>query len=89
MMEVKNKDLKPVLGNMDIMGHEQVVFCSDRDTGLKAIIAIHDTTLGPALGGTRMWNYSNELDALQDVLRLSRGMTLKAAISGLISAFKS
>ena len=83
MMEVKNKDLKPVLGNMEIMGHEQVVFCSDRDTGLKAIIAIHDTTLGPALGGTRMWNYSNELDALQDVLRLSRGMTLKAAISGL------
>lgn len=83
MMEVKNKDSKPVIGNMQIMGHEQVVFCTDTDTGLKAIIAIHDTTLGPALGGTRMWNYSNESDALQDVLRLSRGMTFKAAISGL------
>ena len=83
MMEVKNKDSKPVIGNMEIMGHEQVVFCTDTDTGLKAIIAIHDTTLGPALGGTRMWNYSNESDALQDVLRLSRGMTFKAAISGL------
>ena len=83
MMEVKNKDSKPVIGNMEIMGHEQVVFCTDTSTGLKAIIAIHDTTLGPALGGTRMWNYSNESDALQDVLRLSRGMTFKAAISGL------
>lgn len=83
MMEVKNKDSKPVIGNMEIMGHEQVVFCTDTETGLKAIIAIHDTTLGPALGGTRMWNYSNEADALQDVLRLSRGMTFKAAISGL------
>ena len=83
MMEVKNKDSKPVIGNMEIMGHEQVVFCTDTDTGLKAIIAIHDTTLGSALGGTRMWNYSNESDALQDVLRLSRGMTFKAAISGL------
>ncbi len=83
MMEVKNKDTKPVIGNMEIMGHEQVVFCTDTATGLKAIIAIHDTTLGPALGGTRMWNYLNESDALQDVLRLSRGMTFKAAISGL------
>lgn len=83
MMEVKNKVSKPVIGNMEIMGHEQVVFCTDTDTGLRAIIAIHDTTLGPALGGTRMWNYSNESDALQDVLRLSRGMTFKAAISGL------
>ena len=49
MMEVKNKDLAPVIGNMQIMGHEQVVFCNDSETGLKAIIAIHDTTLGPAL----------------------------------------
>jgi len=76
-----SKDL--VLTNMTLMGHEQVVFCQDAETGLKAIIAIHDTTLGPALGGTRMWNYNNEEDALQDVLRLSRGMTLKASISGL------
>jgi leucine dehydrogenase len=72
-----------VVNKMTLMGHEQVVFCQDAETGLKAIIAIHDTTLGPALGGTRMWDYINEEDALQDVLRLSRGMTLKAAISGL------
>ena len=72
-----------ILSNMSSMEHEQVVFCQDNETGLKAIIAIHNTTLGPALGGTRMWNYSNEADALNDVLRLSRGMTFKAAISGL------
>ena len=72
-----------VVNKMTVMGHEQVVFCQDSATNLKAIIAIHDTTLGPALGGTRMWNYINEEDALQDVLRLSRGMTFKAAISGL------
>jgi len=76
-----NKDL--VIGKMANMGHEQVVFCHDEPTGLKAIIAIHDTTLGPALGGTRMWNYNNEMEALRDVLRLSRGMTYKASISGL------
>ena len=63
--------------------HEQVVFCRDEVTGLKAIIAIHDTTLGPALGGTRMWSYANEEDALRDVLRLSRGMTYKSAAAGL------
>ena len=77
----KKNDL--VVSNMTLMGHEQVVFCQDARTGLKAIIAIHDTTLGPALGGTRMWDYAKEEDALQDVLRLSRGMTFKAAISGL------
>jgi leucine dehydrogenase len=65
------------------MGHEQVVFCHDKSTGLKAIIAIHDTTLGPALGGTRLWDYANEHDAIFDVLRLSRGMTYKAACAGL------
>jgi leucine dehydrogenase len=63
--------------------HEQVVFCNDPDTGLKAIIAIHNTVLGPSLGGTRMWSYATEGEALHDVLRLSRGMTYKAAISGL------
>ncbi|MEM7645408.1 MAG: Glu/Leu/Phe/Val dehydrogenase dimerization domain-containing protein [Pseudomonadota bacterium] len=63
--------------------HEQVIFCHDADTGLKGIIAIHNTTLGPALGGTRMWNYANEEDALVDVLRLSEGMTYKAAAAGL------
>ncbi len=65
------------------LGHEQVVFCHDEPTGLKAIIAIHNTVLGPALGGTRMWNYASDREALTDVLRLSRGMTFKAAISGL------
>ncbi len=65
------------------MGHEQVVFCNDKATGLKAIIAIHDTTLGPALGGCRLWNYPSEEEALYDVLRLSRGMTYKNAIAGL------
>ncbi len=63
--------------------HEQVVFCHDKQTGLKAIIAVHNTVLGPAAGGTRMWAYQNEADALRDVLRLSRGMTFKNAISGL------
>ncbi len=65
------------------MGHEEVLFISDASCGLKAIIAIHDTTLGPALGGTRMWSYANEEEAVEDVLRLSKGMTYKAAVSGL------
>lgn len=64
-------------------GHEEVVFCHNADAGLKAIIAIHNTTLGPALGGLRMWPYKTEQDALDDVLRLSRGMTFKAAVAGL------
>lgn len=68
---------------LSTLGHEQVVFCHDEATGLKAIIGIHNTTLGPALGGTRMWNYATEQEALTDVLRLSRGMTFKASISGL------
>jgi len=72
-----------VIKQMSINNHEQVVFCNDNETGLKAIIAIHNTVLGPALGGTRMWAYNNEAEALNDVLRLSRGMTYKAAISGL------
>lgn len=63
--------------------HEQVVFCNDKSVGLRAIIAIHNTALGPALGGTRMWNYKTEDEALIDVLRLSRGMTYKAAAAGL------
>ena len=64
-------------------GHEQIVFCHNRDVNLRAIIAIHDTTLGPALGGTRMWPYANEEEALRDALRLSRGMTYKNAVAGL------
>lgn len=63
--------------------YEQIVFCQDKASGLKAIIAIHDTTLGPALGGTRMWNYKSEEEALNDVLRLARGMTYKNAAAGL------
>jgi leucine dehydrogenase len=73
----------PVFGQVSFDGHEQIVFCNDKDTGLKAIIGIHNTVLGPALGGTRMWNYENEWAALNDVLRLSRGMTFKSAITGL------
>ena len=64
-------------------GHEQVSFFQDKESGLKAIIGIHSTVLGPALGGCRMWNYASEFDALRDVLRLSRGMTYKAAVAGL------
>lgn len=63
--------------------HEEVVYCHDKDCGLRAIIAIHNTTLGPALGGTRMWSYKSEEDALIDVLRLSKGMTYKASAAGL------
>jgi len=63
--------------------YEQLVFCQDRETGLKAIIGIHDTTLGPALGGTRIWDYESEEEAIIDVLRLARGMTYKNAAAGL------
>ncbi|CAH0304954.1 MULTISPECIES: Leu/Phe/Val dehydrogenase [Peribacillus] len=63
--------------------YEQLLFCQDKQSGLKAIIAIHDTTLGPALGGTRMWTYASEEDAIEDALRLSRGMTYKNAAAGL------
>jgi leucine dehydrogenase len=73
----------PVFGQLSFDGHEQIVFCNDEDTGLKAIIGIHNTVLGPALGGTRMWTYQSEWHALNDVLRLSRGMTYKSAITGL------
>lgn len=63
--------------------HEQVVFVSEPKSGLKAIIAVHNTNLGPAMGGCRMWNYVNEAAAVNDVLRLSRGMTYKNAVAGL------
>jgi len=63
--------------------HDGVHFFNDKSTGLRAIIAVHDTLLGPALGGTRLWTYQSEEDALKDVLRLSRGMTYKAACAGL------
>lgn len=87
-MEVKeiekvSREAAGIFGTLSQLGHEQVVFCHDHAAGLKAIIAIHNTVLGPALGGTRMWNYATEQEALTDVLRLSRGMTFKAAISGI------
>lgn len=72
-----------VLETMHKMGHEQLVFCQDEATGLMSIIGIHSTVLGPALGGTRMWNYKTFDEAIEDVLRLSRGMSFKAAIAGL------
>ena len=65
------------------MGHERVLFCSNPDVGLRAIIAVHSTVLGPGLGGVRMWPYATMEEALTDVLRLSRGMTYKAAAAGL------
>ncbi len=74
---------RPVFEYMSMRDHEQVVFCSDESVGLRAIIALHNTTLGPGLGGCRMWTYASEEDAVRDVLRLSRGMTFKAAVAGL------
>ena len=72
-----------IFEHLEKRDHEQVVFCSDKKTGLRAIVAIHNTNLGPALGGTRMWTYATDEEALVDVLRLSRGMTYKAAVAGL------
>ncbi|KOS62550.1 Glu/Leu/Phe/Val dehydrogenase [Lysinibacillus agricola] len=68
---------------MEKYDYEQLVFCQDEASGLKAIIAIHDTTLGPALGGARMWTYASEENAIEDALRLARGMTYKNAAAGL------
>ncbi|WP_044896401.1 branched-chain amino acid dehydrogenase [Bacillus alveayuensis] len=68
---------------MEKYDYEQLLFCQDEQSGLKAIIAIHDTTLGPALGGTRMWTYDSEDAAIEDALRLARGMTYKNAAAGL------
>jgi leucine dehydrogenase len=68
---------------MEKYNYEQLVFFQDRDTGLKAITCVHNTVLGPALGGTRLWNYASEDEATEDVLRLARGMTYKNAMAGL------
>jgi leucine dehydrogenase len=65
------------------MGHEQVVLCQDSASGYRGIIAVHSTVLGPALGGTRFWNYANDDEAIVDALRLARGMTYKNAVAGL------
>ncbi|MBR9997820.1 MAG: Glu/Leu/Phe/Val dehydrogenase [Cyclobacteriaceae bacterium] len=86
MIDLKQEEK---VGNLSVFeeisehAHEQIVYCYDENTGLKAIIGIHNTVLGPALGGTRMWNYKSEKEAFVDVLRLSRGMTFKASLSGL------
>lgn len=87
---IETKDLKAlnqsatsVIDQMAQFDHEQILFCQDEATGLKAIIAVHNTVLGPALGGTRMWSYKNESEALTDVLRLSRGMSYKSSLAGL------
>jgi len=72
-----------LFAGLETTQHEQIVFCQDHATGLKAIIAVHNTVLGPGLGGTRMWYYAHEKDAVRDALRLSRGMTYKASVAGL------
>jgi leucine dehydrogenase len=72
-----------ILQSMKQYGHEQILFAREESVGLNAIIAVHNTVLGPALGGTRFWNYATEDDALFDVLRLSRGMSMKNAAAGL------
>lgn len=72
-----------VFSNSSFDNHEQVMFCSDPATGLKAIIAVHSTAMGPAVGGCRMWDYASDEEALRDVLRLSRGMSYKNAMANL------
>lgn len=72
-----------VFNQAEFDNHEQVVFCSDEASGLKAIIAVHNTNLGPAVGGCRMWDYAKDEDAVYDVLRLSKGMTYKNAVARL------
>ncbi|MCV9388726.1 Glu/Leu/Phe/Val dehydrogenase dimerization domain-containing protein [Reichenbachiella ulvae] len=83
LTETMNNESVSIFSGIEEMNHEQVVLCHDKKTGLKAIIAIHNTVLGPSMGGTRMWNYASDQDALTDALRLSRGMTLKNSIAGL------
>ncbi|MDR7128917.1 leucine dehydrogenase [Algoriphagus sp. 4150] len=86
MLEIKATETVregSIFGQISTMDHEQLVICNDEATGLKALIGIHNTTLGPALGGTRMWPYASEEEAITDVLRLSRGMTFKNALAGL------
>ena len=63
--------------------HEQIVFCNDDKIGLKAIIGIHNTVLGPAIGGTRMWDYISDEEALNDVINLSKAMSYKSSLAGL------
>ncbi len=82
-LDAVGSDGMEIFDRLAEMGHEQVVFSHDPSCGYRGIIAVHDTTLGPALGGTRFWDYASDGDAITDVLRLSRGMTYKAAVAGL------
>jgi leucine dehydrogenase len=75
--------MRSILAYMERYDYENLFICQDRSVGLRAIIAIHDTTLGPATGGTRMWTYPSEMDAIEDALRLARGMTYKYAAAGV------
>ena len=74
---------KSIFNSLNEAGHEQLIFCNDKELGLKAIIGIHNTALGPAMGGTRMWNYSSDEDALNDVINLSMAMSYKSSLAGL------
>ncbi len=75
--------MESIFGYMERYDYENVFLCQDRTVGLRAVIAIHDTTLGPATGGTRMWTYPSEMEAIEDALRLARGMTYKYAAAGV------
>ena len=75
--------MESILAYMERYDYENVFICQDRSVGLRAVIAIHDTTLGPATGGTRMWTYRSEMEAIEDALRLARGMTYKYAAAGV------
>ncbi|HJP17379.1 MAG TPA: Glu/Leu/Phe/Val dehydrogenase dimerization domain-containing protein [Nitrospinota bacterium] len=85
MREEKNRSFfeNSIINKMPENEHEEVVFCEDNQTGLKAIIAVHNTVLGPSLGGVRMWHYKNGLEGTRDALKLSKAMTYKASIAGL------
>jgi len=83
LSKAKGRVFMEIFKYMEKYDYEQLVFCQDEASGLKAIIAIHDTTLGPALGGARMWTYASEENAIEDALRLARGMTYKNAAAGL------
>lgn len=82
-MQISDFNHSSVFEDNAFNDHEQIVFCHDKPSGLKAIIALHSTTLGPAMGGTRFWNYATSHEALTDVLRLSQGMTYKNALAGI------
>jgi leucine dehydrogenase len=82
LTSTKNAEGTLVLGRMEEYDHEEVLFCFDRTTGLRPSSPSTTPRSGPALGGTRMWPYATEAEALHDVLRLSRGMTYKSALAG-------